>query len=55
MLKKVYVCNRCETQIKRENRMSLYTCFPKRTPRKKWDLCDKCYRALVRGIEKIKE
>ena len=51
-----YECDRCKKQIhtkcETKYRVTVY-----RTPRDyaktdSWDLCDKCYRALRRGIKK---
>lgn len=55
--KSVYECDRCKTKLKR-GKEEIYTIFVKRTedktPKKKWDLCERDYRALCRGIEKNK-
>lgn len=48
----VYKCDRCKAQLKWGSKVGLYIAFPKRTPKKTWDLCDKCFRSLVKGIEK---
>lgn len=51
-----YECDRCKrrihTKVKHKYRVTVY-----KTPRdyaktNSWDLCEKCYKALCRGIEK---
>lgn len=48
----VYSCDRCRTQLSIETKIAIYVGLPSRQPKKKYDLCFKCYRSLVRGIEK---
>lgn len=48
----VYKCDRCKVQLTNREKIALYIAQPSRCPRKKWDLCEKCYSALVRGIDK---
>ena len=48
----VYSCDRCRTQLSIETKVAIYIGLPSRQPKKKYDLCFKCYRSLVRGIEK---
>ena len=48
----VYSCDRCNAQMNIQNKISIYVALPTRQPRKKWDLCKRCYGALVRGINK---
>lgn len=48
----VYSCDRCRTQLSIETKIAIYIGLPSRQPKKKWDLCFKCYRSLIRGIEK---
>lgn len=50
----VYKCDRCNEQLSIETKVAVYIGLPSRTPKKKWDLCKKCYGALVRGINKNK-
>ena len=48
-----YICDRCNREINNNN---MYRIFRQRagekSPRRKWHFCDRCYRALVRGVEK---
>ena len=47
----VYECDRCKTRILKPYKIDVQT--PKEVrPKRKWDLCDRCYLALVRGINK---
>lgn len=50
--KSVYKCDRCKTKLNIDNKIGIYIGLPSRQPKKKWDLCKKCYGALVRGINK---
>ena len=47
----IYKCDRCKRKITRENN---YKVFIKtntdKQPVKKWDLCDRCYKSLEKGI-----
>ncbi len=49
-----YICDRCRTELTGEERVIIYVDCKKSTKgfRKKWDFCTKCYRLLVRGVEK---
>jgi transposase-like protein len=47
-----YECDRCKKELSINTRISIYTKVEYDYPRKKWDLCEKCYSALVRGINK---
>ena len=55
--KSIYKCDRCKTILER-GKDEIYTIFVKssknKNAEKKWDLCEKDYRALERGIEKKK-
>ena len=51
----VYSCDRCKAPLNYETKIAIYVALPSRQPRKKWDLCGKCYKALVKGIEKLKD
>ena len=55
--KSIYKCDRCKTTLER-GKDEIYTIFVKgsedKTAKKKWDLCERDYRALERGIEKKK-
>lgn len=55
--KSIYKCDRCKTILER-GKDEIYTIFVKgsedKTPKKKWDLCERDYKALERGIEKKK-
>lgn len=48
-----YRCDRCDKEIGCNERAGIFVQTNK-NPKKKWDLCMKCYRALVRGIENKK-
>lgn len=48
-----YRCDRCDKEIGCNERVGIFVQTNK-NPKKKWDLCMKCYRALVRGIENKK-
>lgn len=48
----VYMRDRCKKQLNWETKIAIYIGLPSRQPKKKWDLCHKCFRSLVRGIEK---
>lgn len=50
----VYKCDRCNTQLSIETKVAVYIGLPSRAPKKKWDLCFRCYRSLIRGINKNK-
>ncbi len=49
-----YECDRCKANIDMHNRYSVYIGEGSANAKKKWDLCKRCYKALVRGIEKSK-
>lgn len=48
----VFMCDRCNKHVSRDNRYGIYIQQYKYMPKKAYDLCDKCYRAFKRGIEK---
>lgn len=48
----VYSCDRCQAQLNFETKVAIYIGLPSRQPKKKYDLCKRCYRAFVRGVEK---
>ena len=50
-----YKCDRCNARLTVETRKAIYVLENKGSPKKKWDLCLKCYASLKRGIEKGKE
>lgn len=43
----VYVCDRCNKQLNNDERLIITVNY-----KKKWDFCNKCYKALERGIRK---
>lgn len=47
-----FLCDRCNRILTARDKCSIYIQEPKRSPKKKWDLCERCYNSLVRGIEK---
>lgn len=50
-----YKCDRCNTIMTVTQRKIISVGDYLTTPRKRWDLCPRCFKALVRGIEGIKE
>lgn len=48
----IYKCDRCKKQLNWENKVAIYTAPPRCSPKKKYDFCLKCYRLLIRGVEK---
>jgi hypothetical protein len=53
----LYKCDRCGTMlhVPKEVVYSIYVrTTMMRSPKKKWDLCERDYRALEKGIEKNK-
>lgn len=48
----VYKCDRCRTQLSVETKIAIYIGLPSRQPKKKYDLCKRCYMSFVRGVEK---
>ena len=50
--KSIYKCDRCEEPLTWKDKIAVYIGLPSRAPKKKWDLCERCYNSLVRGIEK---
>jgi hypothetical protein len=53
----IYECDRCKIKLERQKE-EVYTIFVKKTedknPKKEWDLCERCYKSLCRGIKKGK-
>ena len=47
-----FKCDRCKIDLTIETRHAIYIQEYKLMPKKAYDLCDRCYRALKRGIEK---
>lgn len=47
-----YQCDRCKSIISLYDRKSISVAEGYANPRKKWDLCPRCYRMLCKGIEK---
>ena len=54
-LKSMYECDRCGARITTRERHTFYHQSFKESSKKYCDLCDKCYRALNRGIKKGKK
>lgn len=48
----VYSCDRCRTQLSVDTKIAIYIGLPSRQPKKKYDLCRRCYKSFVRGVEK---
>lgn len=48
----IYKCDRCGAEISANDKKGIYISLTYiENPKKKWDLCPKCYKALERGIE----
>lgn len=47
-----FICDRCKNNITVETRYIVYIQVYKENPRKAWDLCERCYTSLKRGITK---
>lgn len=54
-LKSMYECDRCGARITTRERHTFYHQSFKEASKKYCDLCDKCYRALNRGLKKGKK
>lgn len=51
--KTTYECDRCGDVMYAQKNYRLYIQkFKDRSPKKRWDLCPRCYAMLVKGIEK---
>lgn len=48
----IYCCDRCKVNLKVSEKIAIYTSSLSKPPKKRWDLCKRCYIALVRGIQK---
>ena len=48
----VYMCDRCKKELNWETKVAIYIGLPSRQPKKKYDLCKRCYLSFVRGVEK---
>lgn len=46
----IFECDRCKTQINSLERKIIYIASYESNPKKKWDFCLKCYKALQKGI-----
>lgn len=49
--KSTYKCDRCEKIITKRHRIGIYIQNNTETPKKYCDLCERCFRALERGIK----
>lgn len=47
-----YECDRCKKELSIDTRISIYSKVAYENPKKRWDLCSRCYKSLERGIEK---
>lgn len=52
--KSVYTCDYCNKTMSIEERKGIYVTNNVGQPRKRWDLCNTCFKMLERGIEKGK-
>lgn len=51
--KSKYLCDRCNKELTSSERFIIYVENVKlRVKKKKYDFCDRCYKALERGVEK---
>lgn len=50
--KSTYTCDRCKSKVITTGRISIYAGEGSGSPRKKWDLCTKCYKMLQIGIKR---
>lgn len=51
--KTIYECDRCGDMITMQDNVRIFIQkFNDKVPKKRWDLCRKCYKMLVKGIEK---
>ncbi len=50
--KSIYKCDRCKTNLKYNEKISIHIGLPSKSAKTKWHLCKRCYAALCRGIEK---
>lgn len=50
--KSKYCCDRCREELTIENKIGLYIQLPYKKIKKRWDLCKRCFRLLIIGIEK---
>ena len=50
--KSKYTCDRCKIELLAEERFVICVGHKFKAPKKKWDLCKKCYRAFAKAIEK---
>lgn len=48
----IYECDRCKTTLDNNNRKAIYVSLADNTCKKKWDLCERCYRAFGRAIKR---
>ena len=49
----IYTCDRCNKEITRKdkNLYSIYVRYITGNPTKHWDLCDRCFKSLQKGIK----
>lgn len=52
--KSVYCCDRCNKTMTIQEKKGIYITNNVGQPRKRWDLCNTCFKMLERGIEKGK-
>lgn len=45
-------CDMCKVRIAGVDRVSIKVGLGNNNPKKKWDLCQKCYKKVERAIEK---
>lgn len=51
----LFKCDRCNKKVSRENRKGIYIQERSFSPKKAYDLCNRCYAALKRGVENGKK
>lgn len=48
----VYKCDRCKKELNWKNKIGIYEGLPNKQPKKKYDYCFRCYRAMEIGTER---
>ena len=50
--KSIYKCDMCNKRINVESKIAICTSKQNENAKKRWDLCEHCYRILDKSIEK---
>lgn len=49
----IYRCDKCKRETTRKDNYGIFIKEAEnKQPKKKWDLCEKCYKSLEKGVEK---